>query len=323
MHRADGMTPSLSSARAVILLSLASFGFAFGCTTTNPDDGGTDPSDGGLPDVDVPQCNPSACASHQCAPSGDCAPTCNSDSDCASGETCCNSAYCSDLAKDPQNCGACGVACSAQQFCSGSACADAVVKNVCANAHATTVFDELDADDDAGARVGSAIVANCGSIQLDSVTQGASGTMDPSSGRPLTGPGDTYVAAGGEFGQKAVAYMNATRDAPVFTVADGTSASFVRTSDGSTIVQAAVSNLTAHHDYFVIYAAAEPVSGTLVFAVYGFYAPGTAAGAYWFQSQPASAFSSMTKQYYVYEWTDTNNDGAPNAADTFTLLASN
>jgi hypothetical protein len=36
-----------------------------------------------------------------------------------------------------------------------------------------------------------------------------------------------------------------------------------------------------------------------------------------------SGLQGLAKQYYVYEWTDTNNDGVPNAADTFTLLASN
>lgn len=307
---------------APALFFAGSLALAFGCTTTNPTDGGTDPADAATLDVDVPHCDPNACASHQCAPTGECAAVCASDSDCASGETCCNGAYCSNLAKDPRNCGACGTACAPAQFCSGTACVDALVKNVCQNPHATTVLDQLDVDDDAGARVGSTLAAGCTGLALSSVAQGAAGTMDNGSGRPTTGPGDTYVAAGGGFGQRAIAYMNDARNAPVFTTDDGTSVSLVRTSDGTTIVKAPITALTSHHDYFVIYAAAEPVSGTLVFAVYGLYPAGTTAGAFWFQSQSSGALDAMTKQFYVYEWTDKNADGVPNAADTFTLLSS-
>jgi hypothetical protein len=60
-----------------------------------------------------------------------------------------------------------------------------------------------------------------------------------------------------------------------------------------------------------------------VFALYGLYSAGTAAGAYWFTTQAASGLQGFAKQYYVYEWTDTNNNGVPDAGDAFALLASN
>jgi len=97
----------------------------------------------------------------------------------------------------------------------------------------------------------------------------------------------------------------------------------VRTSDNGTIIKTALSALTAHHDYFLIYAAAEPTSGTLVFSVYGLYGPGTSAGAYYFKNNMATNLSGQSKQYFVFEWTDTNNDGIANNGDTFKQIEAN
>jgi hypothetical protein len=293
-----------------------------GCSN-NPgqQDGGSGIDAGDPPDV-APHCDPAACASKNCV-NGQCAPPCSDSSQCASGETCCNSAFCTNLAKDPQNCGACGTACSAKQYCSGTACYDALVNNVCQNASASIVLDSLATDESAGNAIGAAMSTVCSNVKVGTIHQGDTGSMDSESGRPLLGPGNTYVAAGGGFGQKGVAYMNDARNAPVYTTGDQQSITFIRTADNGTIVTAPISGLTPHHDYFVIYAAMEPVSGTLVFAVYGLYAPGTTAGAFWFKTQVATNVSQYSKQYYVYEWTDTNNDSVPNAQDNFKLLESN
>ncbi len=313
--------PSMKSSSAIIIVAA----FALGGCTTNP---GQNTTDGGIgvdadpPDVG-PQCVPSACPSGHCGPDGACATGCKNDSDCASGETCCGGTFCSNLAKDPENCGACGTACGPKQYCSGTACFDTLVTNLCQNAAATIVLDSLTVDESAGDVIRSAIGATCQNVNINSVQQGASGSIDPQSGRPLLGPGDTYVAAGGGFGQKAIGYVESARNAPIYSTDDGQNVSFVRTSNNVTIVQVPASSLTSHHDYFAIYAATEPISGTLVFATYGLYGPGTTAGAFWFASQISTNVSQYTKQYYVYEWTDTNNDGVPNAQDGFKLLDSN
>jgi hypothetical protein len=64
----------------------------------------------------------------------------------------------------------------------------------------------------------------------------------------------------------------------------------------------------------------EPVSGTLCFFGYGMGGPGTLAAGYYFQSIVVPSLSTFTNVWYVYEWTDTNNDSVPNAGDTFALL---
>jgi hypothetical protein len=291
-----------------------------------------DANDAGVPvdavsadsgEAGAPACDPSTCASGHCALDGGCAHTCTSPGPCASPETCCDNTFCTDVTKDPQNCGSCGNACTASQFCSGVSCNAALVMNLCQNASGVVVMDGIAIDQAADSVVDDAITPVCPSMDLVTISQGSAGSIDPSSGRPLLGPGSTYIAAGGAFGQKAVNYMNGTHNAPVYTTDDGQSVSFLRTADNSTIVSAPTASLTAHHDYFLVYVAVEPISDTLVFAVYGLYGPGTAAGAYWFTTQAMSGLQGLAKQYYVYEWTDTNNDGVPNAADTFTLLASN
>ena len=256
------------------------------------------------------------------ADAGPDAPSCSPQSPCADdAATCCNST-CTHLDKDPSNCGACGVACTKTQFCNGQACFDAIVANLCHNPSAAIVLDGLGPDEEAGVALGGAMDAGCTpKVVVRQILQSAPGTIDDA-GRPLLGPGDTYVAAGGGFGQKAVAYVTSAKDAPVYVTSDNTSISFVRSSDNGVIVQAQNSTLTASHDYFVSYTAVEPQSGTLVFTVYGFYSPGTAAGAFWFQNQVMANVASFTKSFYVYEWTDTNTDGQPDAGDTFTLLGS-
>ncbi|HEY1958256.1 MAG TPA: hypothetical protein VGH28_21715 [Polyangiaceae bacterium] len=250
------------------------------------------------------------------------APACGPNNPCADDASTCCSSICTNLKKDPKNCGACGTACGAQQFCNGQACFDAIVANLCHNASAAVVLDGLPPDDDASVTIGGAIDGGCvPAVVVRQIVQGAPGSIDDA-GRPLLGPGDTYVAAGGGFGQNEVAYMGSTFEAPVYVTGDANSISFNKSSDKTLIVQAQNTVLTAHHDYFVAYTAVEPVSGTLVFNVYGFYAPGTAAGAYWFRTQVAPSVGTFTKAFYVYEWTDTDSDGLPSAGDTFTLVAS-
>jgi hypothetical protein len=220
------------------------------------------------------------------------------------------------------NCGACGNACTPTQFCTGVACDDAVLQNVCATARATVVLDPFAADNEAGVALGAALANGCMPPVTVSTTPQDSGVAeDPATGRPLTGPGDILVAGGGFFGQRAVAYMESAKIAPLALGTDGTNAWIKNTKTGTNVVRVANAMLTSHHDYFALEVTVEPTSGTLCFFGYGMYAPGTTAAAYYFQSAVIANRAMFPDVWYVYEWTDTDNSGTPSAGDTFTSVA--
>ncbi len=246
--------------------------------------------------------------------------TCVSATSCAGTptEACCGG-YCTDTAKDPANCGQCGTACTASQFCTGAACDEAIIANVCENARATVAFDPSQEDNGTGSAIGGALSADCTpAVSLVQTSQDSEGILDPGSGRPITGVGDTFVTGGGSYGQNGVDYMESALT-PVYLRTDGTTAQ-IKTRAGNAIVNTAVSALTAHHDFFYVQVSVEPQSGTLCFDGAGILAPGTVAAGYYAQSELIPNRAKYTSSSYVYEWVDTNNDSTPNAGDTFTQI---
>jgi stigma-specific protein Stig1 len=246
---------------------------------------------------------------------------CESAASCTGGATaaCCDG-YCTDTSKDPNNCGQCGAACTTSQFCTGAACDDAILANVCDNHRATVAFDPYQEDNGAGSAMGGALSADCTpAVSLLQTSQHSSGILDPSSGRPITGVGDTFITGGGSYGQNGVAYMESALT-PVYLWTDGTTAQ-IKTRAGNAVVNTAVSALTAHHDFFYVQVSVEPQSGTLCFDGAGILAPGTVAAGYYAQSELIPNRAKYTSSSYVYEWVDTNNDSTPNAGDTFTQMS--
>jgi Stigma-specific protein, Stig1 len=248
------------------------------------------------------------------------APKCEANGSCSdSSLTCCNG-FCIDTTKDPNNCGKCGTSCTADQFCTGKSCEDAVISNVCENPNGTVATDAYPEDNTAGSAMGAALSASCmPAVKITSNMQDATGILDPGSGRPITGAGNTLVTGGGGYGQRGVQYME-TSITPVYLWGDGTTGE-IRRRDGSAIVSTPVAMLTSHHDYFYVQVSVEPVSSTLCFSGVGMLGPGTTAAGYFVSSTMLPKVSTFTKQWYVYEWADTNNDAAPNAGDSFTQVA--
>ena len=241
-------------------------------------------------------------------------------SSCPVGESCCGG-WCTDTKADPRNCGACGNVCSATQFCTGTTCDDAILKNLCANPKATVVHERSPGDNQTGDAIGASLAMGCMPPVMQTITDVDGGTaQDPATGRPITGPGDTLVAGGGDYLQTSVAYMEKALT-PVVTAADGMKAWAYRRGMSTNLVSAPFTNLTSSHDYFVLELSVEPVSGSLCFFAFGFGAPGTLAAGFYFQNDVMPNLSTYSDVWYLYEWTDTDASGDPSAGDTFSLVA--
>jgi hypothetical protein len=239
---------------------------------------------------------------------------------CPGAMTCCDG-WCTDVKRDPQNCGSCGNACMATQFCTGASCEDVILKNLCANAHATVVLDSYDPDNDAGTAFGAALAAGCTPPVMVRTTPQFSGVALSPTGRPITGPGDTLIAGGGFFGQVGVEYMEQNKVAPLTLGTDGASSWIRNNRTGASIVMIPTSMLTASLDYFAFEVSVEPKSGTLCFFGYGMLVPGTQAAAYYFQNRVVPHLTTFTDAWYVVQWTDTDNNGVPSAGDKFTPVS--
>jgi hypothetical protein len=251
--------------------------------------------------------------------------SCDAQTPCAdSGTLTCCSGFCVDTSKDPTNCGQCGNACSLTQFCNGTGCDDAILANVCDNPLGTIVLDPYPVDDEAGIAMGTALTSYCLSPPtLVQRNQTAGGVVDPVTGRPITGVGNTFIAGGGSFGQNGIAYIELSAPiSPVYLHTDGTTAHITVRATGMDVVDTLNANLTAQHDFFYVQLAIEPQSGTLCFSAVGIEAPGTQAAGYYVSAVIGPALSTYTKTWYVYEWTDTNGDSIADNGDTFAMVAS-
>jgi uncharacterized lipoprotein NlpE involved in copper resistance len=305
---------------ASVFVLFASTLTLWGCSSSSDGSGTSDAKDGGSHKDGTADAAPSD--------AGPPAMACDASSQCTQmGATTCCSGACVDLSRDPRNCGSCGTACSSSQFCTGTSCTGTAFSNICSTHSATVALDSIGADDEAGVELGNAVASTCmlgGNLVIASQD---SGVIDPSSGRPLTGVGDMFVSGGGSYGQQAVGYMDTLGATPVYLHAelppDGGAgmAWFTERSSGTNIVTTSTSDLTAHHDYFLLELSVEPMSGTLCFFGIGMYAPGTLAAAYYGSTQVLPHASSYTQAYYVYEWTDTNMNGMPDSGDTFDQLS--
>jgi hypothetical protein len=253
---------------------------------------------------------------------------CDAASACTGSKLCCSS-WCVDIAHDPRNCGSCGNACSATQFCTGSLCDDAVFKNLCANTFVTVVNDPYPTDIQAGASLGQAIAASCpdAGVVVSMVPQTQPGILEPVPGddagfrRPNTGVGTTLIAGGGSFGQLSVGYMDESALTPVYLRNNGTTSHIYQRSTGLALVTANDDTLGPQHDFFMLELAVEPLSGTLCLFGEGILGPGTVAAGYFGSQVLVPNHASYPAPWYVYEWTDTNGDMTPDNGDAFNLAA--
>lgn len=266
------------------------------------------------------------CADGRVCSTGQCLPTCATSQDCPSGFDCCGN-RCADIVRDFHHCGSCTADCTADDYCSSLGCRSLSVAASCDTPHMTFVLDGASVDDALTPVVKDALVSLCPSTPTTSVDpETASAALNPVTGQPVSGAGDTVVELGGPYSQKVAHFVEAAGFTRVYDTGDSAKIGFYRhAADGGpdpAVVEAPMSTLTATHDYFKIELAVDPISGTRLLQIYGLLAPGTSAAEWFFLNRVLPKLSTFTLRYYVYEWTHGDAGALPGAGDSFVLLAS-
>lgn len=315
----------------LMVIWAVNLGCGGGSGPPSPDAGGSDGGADGPIDVAAPDAPPTPVAPDapvDTAPAPppdvrehlvDAAIPCTEGGACAAPLACCNG-ICVDTSKDPRHCGACGRTCTDTQFCTGTACTETVFANVCANPSATVIKDPYEADNNAAATIGAALMMSCTPpTMVVARDQGEAGVLS-GSGRPLAASGTTYLMGGGSFGQRGVDYLDKTDMTPVYLTFDGVTAKFNSRRTAEVLQATPATALNDGHDYFYLQMFVEPLSGTLCINAIGMLAPGTLAGGFWLATEIIPKRAMYGDTWYVYEWTD-SGDKIANAADTFRLIA--
>jgi len=259
------------------------------------------------------------CTGGRLCGSGVCAAPCSAAVGCGGGRTCCD-ARCVDTTFDVGHCGACDAPCAAARFCGRGTCHDAVLASVCELPTAAALLNGIPVDEVAGVRMATALATVCTpSVVRVSDDELDGGVVNPATGRPRA-VGALLTAGGGSYGHRLVGWID---DGRVGAIYDSTAPPTFSLShrDGTVIVSADLSVLTERHDFFVVEVVRAPSGATALVAA-GFFAPGTQAGAWWFINRVLAARATYADAWYVVEWTDGNGDLAPDAADTWRLVAS-
>jgi len=217
----------------------------------------------------------------------------------------------------------CNGSCSSTQYCDGKSCVDIQLQSACIAPKATVVLDALDNDDKAARDLGHAMSACNPNMTIDYVAASDAKNVLASDGRPLVGPGNLLITAGGSFAQPSVRFMEGMLT-PVFSqsTSGGQRMQVIERANGNPLVDVAVSALTPTHDDFVVQLAHEPASGTLTLMVYGLYPAGTVAGVWYVQNVMMPKKETFSDRWFVFEWTDSDGMAGPTAADMFVKLGS-
>jgi len=137
-------------------------------------------------------------------------------------------------------------------------------------------------------------------------------------GRPLFD--GHIVALGGRVANRMVRYYEDARMAVVGKGWNGTHHLFISLADGSTLYAVDCSTFNpSERDYFVFQCYRD--GDRYVFSEWGFCEQGTYAAGACFMDIIYPDLQDYTEQYYIYSWTDLNDDDIPQSNE-FMLLAS-
>jgi hypothetical protein len=93
-------------------------------------------------------------------------------------------------------------------------------------------------------------------------------------------------------------------------------------ASGLVLVNMPVGNFTGSHDVALIMDVVEAATGSDYFLMYGVNEYGTQAAGYYFTNVIAPTLTTNGEHWYLVDWTDNNTNFTPDAADTYTILAS-
>jgi hypothetical protein len=267
-------------------------------------------------DADCPQGN-------YCTTNHTCTAGCSVDAECGSGAACCGNT-CKPL-DTLTDCGSCGNACATGDFCDGTQCNAPVYPNFCDNNSVYVIHDGITADNNAADLMASTIAANCPpSVLVHTADQTDPMLVDQTTGQPLAGAGVTYVLGGGPFPNKPLKWLERTNDITkiYFDAPDGINF-YWRDRTGAAVAMMPGDQCSAHKDQFITELVTDPMSGTLSLIGYGACSGGrgTLAAAWYYANVLLPNRMSYPDSWYVFDWTDTDDNGMPSGGDTFTVLA--
>jgi hypothetical protein len=183
-------------------------------------------------------------------------------------------------------------------------------------------------DDELAPVLSAALASVCPSPPVMATEpESASIAVNPTTAQPVAGPGDIIVAVGGPYTSNVAHYVESHGLTHIYdTTPDGVVVGFYAHSvDGGAdpeVLVAPISSLNSGRDFFKIEMVVDPISGTRIFQVYGIYAPGTIAAAWFFEHRVLTNLSAYPLRYYVYEWSRGDGGTSPGPSDTFRLVAS-
>jgi hypothetical protein len=286
------------------------------------------------------------CSGDDVCSSGECGPACGEaeegqKANCADGLTCC-SLHCSDVKVDSDNCGACGASCAGGQFCGLNeceddgaggagpsecvACHDVALASLCSIGKVIVILDTnknpTEGNRAPARAVGAALEAQCEPTPtVSEQEQDSVSALNFTTGRPVSSGGELLLVAGGSFYQNLEGYVEQSISPLYVKVQDGKQQLFSREDATTPVVSDTNEDDIESHDFFALQFMRDAASGSLVLNLQGFWLSGTEAAAFFVINGVLPDLAQFDQAWYVYEWTDANDDKQPDLAE-IELIAS-
>ena len=267
------------------------------------------------------------CAAPHVCGNNACAPSCTTAQEgtaqgCGTGLTCC-SLHCVDATTDSAHCGACGTACTAGQFCGLTGCHETTLSGVCSIAKVAVVLDGQTGNETPAKAIAHALQLSCAPAPtVRQVPQDVADVVNVDTGRPVAGGDELLVAAGGSYFSHLISYASTQPILPIYSALNGTMIEYRELGTAAVVASAPAQEDTAH-DYFVIQIARDPSSGSVLLNAQGFFTEGTTAAAFYFEQGLLPTLATLSKSWYLYEWTDADGDLAPDLAEISAVASGN